>query len=399
MGKITYPLYLDHHATTPVDPQVLEAMLPFFSEHFGNPESAQHPYGWKAKTALDEARENVARLLGAQAQEILFTSGATESIHLAILGFMSSELESRAQKHAQKRDQKSDPPPHLITSNAEHKCALEAAAKATRLGCEVTYLPVNSLGQITREQVLDALKPNTVMVSLIHGNNEIGSLNPIEAIGQALESRGIVFHVDAAQSVGKTPIDVHASGIGLLSLSAHKFHGPKGVGALYVRRSGGRVHLTPYLSGGGQERGLRGGTHNVPGIVGLGKAAALALELMPNEAARLQELRDHLITEVRRKLGAERVDLNGHPTERLCNNINLSIHGVSSDSFLLGLREIAFSSSSACSSGTASHVLQAIGQKTNDPLTSTIRLGLGRGTTDKDIEFAIDRIICAAQKS
>jgi cysteine desulfurase len=258
---------------------------------------------------------------------------------------------------------------------------------------------VNSLGQVTLEQVLSALKANTVMVSLIHGNNEIGTLNPVESIGQALEGRGIVFHVDAAQSVGKTPIDVKTAGIGLLSLSAHKFYGPKGVGALYVRRTAGRVHLTPYLSGGGQERGLRGGTHNVPGIVGLGKAAELALELMPSETARLRRLRDRVINEVREKLGPARVDLNGHPTERLCNNINLSIHGVSSDSFLLGLRDIAFSSSSACSSGTASHVLQAIGQKTNDPLTSTIRLGLGRGTTDKDIEFAIERIACATQKS
>jgi cysteine desulfurase len=297
----------------------------------------------------------------------------------------------------------------VITSNAEHKCVLEVCARAERLGHEVTILPVDRFGQVSAAQVKAALRPNTSLVTLIHGNNEIGSLNPLAAIGEVLQrqSRGhereggdaIVFHVDAAQTLGKVPVNVRAMGIGLLSMSAHKFYGPKGVGALFVRRAEGeRVHLRPFMTGGGQERGLRGGTHNVPGIVGLGRAAELCEELMAEESVRLTQLRDRLIRGVCEGLGSERVDLNGHPTARLPNNVNLTLHGVESGALLMGLREIAFSSSSACSSGTASHVLKAIGQKVDDPRSATLRLGLGRSTTDADIDFTITRILETARQ-
>jgi cysteine desulfurase len=398
-------LYLDHHATTPVDARVLETMLPYFAEHFGNAESSQHPYGWKAKAAVDRAREQVATLLNAEPGEIIFTSGATESIHMAILGL----LEDRG------------PGRHLITSNAEHKCVLEVSARAAKHGHDVTVLPVDCFGRVSVEEVRQAIRPNTVLVSLMHGNNEIGTLNPIAAIGAMLaevsrermddggaggvvnKSDGtgepIVFHVDAAQTVGKHEIDVRAMNIGLLSLSGHKFYAPKGVGALFVRRHSPRVHLVPFMTGGGQERGLRGGTHNVPGIVGLGAACELARELMVTETPRLIRQRDRLIEGILSQVDG--AVLNGHPSERLCNNVNLTFYGVESGDLTLGLRDIAYSSSSACSSGTVSHVLAAIaaapGAASNalvsDPLQATMRFGLGRSTRDEDIEFTIARVV------
>ncbi len=371
MSKL--PLYFDNNATTPLDPKVLEAMLPYFREHFGNPESVQHAYGWKAEAALTHAREQVAAILHASsANEIIFTAGATESMNLAILGYLFGLGQGCF---------------HFITSVAEHKATLMIGERARELGHEVTLLPVNQFGQVETSDVLAAVKDNTVMVSLMHANNEIGSINPITEIGVALRARGgIVFHVDAAQTVGKTPIDVEAMGIDLLSLSAHKFFGPKGVGALYVRRA---THLEPIMVGGGQERGLRSGTHNVPGIVGLGEACAIATRELPEEALRLTGLRDKII---RALLAPGHIELNGHATERVCNNIHFTVHGVPADKILTGLSDIAFSTASACAAGGPSHVLRAIGREGNDPLSSSMRFGLGRFTTEGEVDTLIARV-------
>jgi cysteine desulfurase len=396
------PLYFDNHATTPLDPRVLEAMLPFFKEDFGNAESSQHAYGWKAKSAVDKARKQIADLIGAQRGEIIFTSGATESIHLAILGFL----------------EKQPPASHLITANTEHKATLEVCARAERLGHAVTILPVDRLGQVSAAQVAAALRPNTVLVSLMHGNNEIGTLHPIAEIGALLRERGrarrvssngngggsdtggdITFHVDAAQTIGKHAIDVQAMNIDMLSISGHKYYAPKGVGALFARRfpSENGVSLAPFISGGGHERGLRGGTHNVPGIVGLGFASEIAQAELASENSRLTGLRDHLISSVRTAI--EGVELNGHPTERLCNNVSFTIRGIPSDIFLTGLRDIAYSSASACSSGSGatSHVLRAIGQTTSDPLVTTMRFGLGRFNTAAQVDTLISRLIATVR--
>lgn len=367
------PLYFDNNATTAVDPRVLEAMLPYFSEHFGNAESSQHSFGWKAKLAVDHAREKVAKLLNADANEIIFTSGATESMNLALLGFLETQ-QTRC---------------HIISSVAEHKATLEICARAQKLGHEVTLLPVNRFGQIEVSAIREALKPNTAIVSLLHANNEIGSLNPISEIGRLLRDRSIVFHVDAAQTAGKEPIDVNEMCIDLLSLSAHKFYGPKGSGALFIRR--GNINLAPVFFGGGQERGLRSGTHNVPGIVGLGHACEIALFEMKSESSRLRNFRDRLISRLTQSEIC--IDLNGHPTERVCNNAHFSLRGVGSDSLLNGLSDIAFSMTSACSSGSHSHVLKAIGRASNDPLVSTMRFGLGRFTTEAEIDILIARVL------
>jgi cysteine desulfurase len=397
-------LYLDHHATTPVDALVLEEMLPYFQDHFGNAESSQHPYGWKAKAAVENARGQVATLLGAESREIIFTSGATESIHLAILGLLENQTETLLSSLSRttlpsncSNATRPSGRAHMITSNAEHKCVLEVASRVEKLGHEVTILPVDHFGRVSLGQIQNAIRPNTTLVSLIHGNNEIGTLTDIAKIGSLLRSRGILFHVDAAQTVGKHEIKVADWCIDLLSLSAHKLYGPKGIGALYARRGGpGAFFLSPYLVGGGQERGLRGGTHNVPGIVGLGKACEMALNLMPTETARLTQLRDHFITSLLDNVSGVR--LNGHPTERLCNNVNVTFSDIESDTLLLGLRGIAYSSASACSAGATSHVLEAIGQKQNSPAQATLRFGLGRTTTKADVDWTIDQIVKVTSK-
>ncbi|MCM2281935.1 MAG: cysteine desulfurase [Bdellovibrionaceae bacterium] len=369
------PIYLDFHATTPVDPDVLTAMLPYFSEHFGNAMSGSHAYGWTAAMAVSQARKKVARLIHAEANEIVFTSGATESIHLAILGYLNE------------RDQKG----HIITAATEHKCVLEVCNRAKAYGHDVTILDVDRFGQINSADLERAIRPDTALISLMHGNNEIGTVHPIAEIGELASKHGVAFHVDAAQTIGKLPIDVQAMNVDLLSISAHKFYGPKGVGALYVRQSPSRVHLLPYLVGGGQERGLRGGTHNVPGIVGLGAAAEKAAHVMSEEASRLRTLRDKMIARLSHEL--DDIRLNGHPTERLCNNVSLSIGGVTGDA-LLALHDVAFSSGSACSSGSAevSHVMRAIGAVEDRPM-STIRFGLGRTTTEAEIDQVCQRLI------
>jgi cysteine desulfurase len=349
-------------------------MLPYFVEAFGNAESSQHAYGWRAKSAIDLARKQTAALIGAHPSEIIFTSGATESIHLAILGLLQAQNQKR----------------HIVTSNAEHKATLEVCERARHMGHEVTILPVDRFGRVSPEQVKNALTSETILVSLLHGNNEIGSLHPIAEIGTVLTEREIIFHVDAAQTAGKIPIDVRAMGIGLLSLSAHKLYGPKGIGALFVRRSKPSAQLVPYLTGGGQERGLRGGTHNVPGIVGLGMACELCHNEISHEANRLTQLRDKIIRFAIDDLGG--VELNGHPQERLPHNINLTISGVRPDSLLVAMSDIAYSSGSACSSGSVSHVLRAIGQRASDPNSTTVRFGLGRFTSEAQVSRLIHRL-------
>ena len=377
-----YPLYFDNHATTPLDPRVLEAMLPFFTEHFGNAESSQHPYGWKAKAAVEKARGQVSALIGADSGEIIFTSGATESIHMAILGFLEEQGPAR----------------HIITANTEHKATLEVCARAKKLGHEVTVLEANSLGHITSGQVEEAIQPNTVLITLMHANNEIGTIHPIAEIGQIAHSRGIIFHVDAAQTAGKHPIDVRAMNIDLLSISAHKLYGPKGTGALFVRRTTPRVALAPFMVGGGQERGLRGGTHNVPGIIGLGMACAIAKESMATESPKMTNWRDYLVAKITSQLPD--VYLNGDPDNRLCNNVNVTVMGVAADDMLLGLNDIAYSSGSACASGTASHVLKAVAPgRAADPNAVTMRFGLGRFNTQEEIDTLATRLVSVVRNA
>lgn len=380
------PLYFDNHATTPVDPTVFAAMMPFFTEHFGNAESSQHPYGWKAKAAVEKARGQIAELIGADKEELIFTSGATESIHAAILGFLEEQAPVR----------------HIITANTEHKATLEVCQRAKKFGHEVTVLKVDRLGRITPEQVVEALRPNTALVSLMHGNNEIGTLHPIKEIGAITSARGITFHVDAAQTVGKIPVNVREMNIDLLSISAHKLYGPKGSGALFIRRTPPHVLLAPYIAGGGQERGLRGGTHNVPGIVGLGAACAFAKAHMKEECERMVEFRDYLIREISTKISD--VTLNGDPERRLCNNVNFTIKGVMPEDLLLGLHDVAYSSGSACSSGSVSHVLQAINGAGPQPSAMdanavTVRFGLGRFNTRQEVETLAARLIQAVKNA
>lgn len=379
------PIYLDHNATTPVAPEVFEAMKPFFVEQFGNAMSKQHSFGWQAQLAVDKAREQVAALIGAQAREIIFTSGATESVHLAVIGLLRA---IRAQDPTEKI--------HLITEPAEHKCVLDAYELARELGCEVSFLSVNNFGQINVKELEAAITPHTKLVTLLHANNEIGSLQPIEEVGRITRERGITFHVDAAQTLGKHLIDVNKMNIDLLSVSAHKLYGPKGSGALFVKQSTPRVRLKPFIGGGGQERGLRGGTQNVPAIVGLGSACELAQKEMVTQSPRISELRDYTIQSILEKIPNSR--LNGDPKNRLVNNVSVSIPGAKMDELLLKMKDVAFSSSSACSAGTKfSHVLRAIGLPEDEDY-ATLRFGLGRSTTKNDIDTAVARLLEAVGK-
>ncbi len=391
--KFKKPLYFDHHATTPVDARVLETMLPFFSEDFGNAESSQHSFGWTAKAAVEKSRKQVADFLGAESSEILFTSGATESSHHAILGY----LEQFGFGQPSSGRIISAPACHIITANTEHKATLAAFERAERLGAEITVLEVDKQGSLTLEQVQKAVRPHTRLVSLMHANNEIGTIHPIGEIGRWLFSKDIVFHVDAAQTLGRFPINVREMGIALLSISGHKLYGPKGIGALYIRKSP-KIHLSPIFPGGGQERGLRGGTHNVPGIVGLGRACEIAKLEMPEECARLESMRNALIQSITSKF-PNQVQLNGHPTERLCNNVSFTLQGVSPETLMLGLSGFAYSSGSACSSSTGSHVLKAIGLETMDPNMSITRFGLGRMNTAEQVTLLIVALSAVIEKS
>jgi cysteine desulfurase len=370
------PIYLDNHATTPVDPRVLEAMLPYFTERFGNASSKSHAFGWEAEAAVDAARQQIAKLIGAAAKEIVITSGATESDNLALKGVA---------------DAYRDKGNHIVTCVTEHKAVLDSCKVLQKHGFEVTYLPVRPDGLIDVERLKEALTDKTILISIMAANNEIGTINPIREIGRLAKERNILFHTDATQAVGKLPINVGAMGIDLLSLTAHKMYGPKGVGALYVRGKP-PVKLTPLIDGGGHERGMRSGTLNVAGIVGLGKACELSQKEMSVEGERLIALRERLKEGIFAEL--DEVYVNGHPTQRLPGNLNLSFAYVEGESLLMGLKEIAVSTGSACTSASLepSYVLKALG--VSDELGySAIRFGLGRFTTEEEIDFTIRRVV------
>jgi cysteine desulfurase len=376
------PIYFDYQATTPLDERVLEAMLPYFREKFGNAASRNHEFGWEAEKAVDAARGQIAALIGADGKEIVFTSGATESNNLAIKGVAEMYREKGR---------------HLITATTEHKAVLDPMKRLEQEGCAVTYLPVDKTGQVSVADVAKALRPDTVLVSLMMANNEIGTLHPVEAIGKLCKERGVLFHTDATQGVGKIPVDVDRMGIDLLSLSGHKIYGPKGIGALYVRRRNPRVRLSPQMDGGGHERGMRSGTLNVPGIVGLGKACELAGAELASESVRLTALRERLWSKL--KEGLDEIHLNGHPTERLPGNLNVSFAYVEGEGLMMGIADLAVSSGSACTSASLepSYVLKAIG--VGDDLAHTsIRFGLGRFTTEEQVDYAAQRTVAAVRR-
>jgi cysteine desulfurase len=374
---VKLPVYLDNNATTRTDPRVLEAMLPFFTEHYGNAASRHHVFGWKAEEAVEQARSQVGQLIGADAKEILFTSGATESNNLVLKGV--------AGMYRRKGN-------HLVTAVTEHKAVLDPCKRLEREGWHVTFLPVDATGQVTPDQVAAALTDQTVLVSIMAANNEIGTLQPLREIGRVCKERGVLFHTDAVQAVGKVPLDVDEMGIDLLSLSAHKIYGPKGVGALYVRRQNPRVRLDPLLDGGGHERGMRSGTLAVPGIVGLGTACALCGQEMGPEAERLVGLREKLRVGIMEQL--DHVSLNGHPRERLPGNLNLSFAFVEGEALMMSMKDLAVSSGSACTSANLepSYVLRALG--VGDELAhGSLRFGLGRFTTEEEIDFAVTEVV------
>jgi len=371
-------IYMDNNATTRTDPRVVEAMLPYFTEHYGNAASLTHAFGREADEAVEQARRHVAALLGAHPREIVFTSGATESTNLALKGV--------AAMYRPKGD-------HLVTVATEHKAVLDPVRRLEREGLHVTILPVDTFGRVSVDQVAQALTPRTILVSVMAANNEIGTLQPIREIGRLCKERGVLFHSDAAQAAGKVPLDVEEMGVDLLSVSAHKMYGPKGVGALYVRRRDPRVRLEPQMDGGGQERGLRSGTSNVPAIVGFGVACELCRqEMAGGESRRLTELRERLRRGIQDELS--NVPLNGHPTERLPGNLNLSFAGVKGEALLMALRDVALSSGSACTTASVepSYVLKALGL--DDELAhASIRFGLGRFNTAEEVDAVIGDVV------
>jgi cysteine desulfurase len=372
------PIFMDNHSTTPMDPRVLEAMLPYFVEKFGNSASRNHAFGWEAEEAVENARKQIAHLIHADSKEIVFTSGATESDNLAIKGVV--------EMYHEKGD-------HIITSSTEHRAVLDTCkALESKRGVKVTYLPVDKAGMVSPEDVRNAITEKTILITIMMANNEIGTINPIKDIGKVAKEKGILFHCDATQGVGKIPVDVQDMGIDLMSFSAHKLYGPKGVGALYVRKKAPRVRIAAQMDGGGHERGMRSGTLPVPMIVGFGKAVELCEQEMPTESKRLSAMRDRLQTAITGKL--EEVYLNGHPIQRLPNNLNLSFAYVEGESLLMGLKEIALSSGSACTSATLepSYVLRALGVG-SDLAHSSIRFGLGRFNTDEEVDYTAKRII------
>jgi cysteine desulfurase len=375
MGRV---IYMDNHATTPMDPRVLEAMLPYFTDKFGNAASRNHQFGWDAEAAVDNARAQIGRLINAKSKEIIFTSGATESDNLAIKGV----VEFYKQKGS-----------HVITAVTEHKAILDTCKALERTGkAQVTYLAVNKEGLVDPDDIRKAITDKTILISIMYANNEIGTIHPIAEIGKVAKEKGVLFHSDATQGVGKLPLDVEAMGIDLMSFTAHKMYGPKGCGALYVRAKGPRVRLTPMMDGGGHERGMRSGTLNVPGIVGFGKACAISGLEMETEAGRLLQLRERLRAGLFEQL--DEVYINGHPTHRLPGNLNVSFAFVEGESLLMGLKDVAVSSGSACTSATLepSYVLKALG--VGDDLAHTsIRFGLGRFNTMEDVEDVIDRVV------
>jgi cysteine desulfurase len=367
---------MDYHATTPVDPRVLDVMMPYFTAKFGNAASRNHPFGWEAEEAVEAARKQVADLIGANAKELIFTSGATESNNLAIKGV--------AEMYREKGN-------HIITCVTEHKAVVDTCKKLEKQGLRVTYLPVQKDGRISLDELRAAITDKTILITIMTANNEIGVIQPIAEIGAIAKEKGILFHTDGVQAVGKVPFDVTAMKTDLVSLSGHKIYGPKGVGALYVRRRNPRVLLAEQISGGGHERGMRSGTLNVPGIVGLGKAAELCRLEMQKDTERLGKLRDRLNAELHKNL--DEIYINGSMEHRLPHNLNISFAYVEGESLLMGINDVAVSSGSACTSASLepSYVLKALGAG-DDLAHSSIRFGLGRWTTDEEVDYVIDKL-------
>ena len=372
---VKLPIYLDNHATTPMDPRVFEAMKPFFIEKFGNPASRNHSFGWDAEEAVEKARKQIGDLIGATGKEIIFTSGATEANNLAIKGV--------AQMYAEKGN-------HIITAATEHKAVLDTCKHLEKEGYRVTYLPVMGDGRIDLQMLEEAITAKTILVSIMYANNEIGVIQPVKEIGKLCKAKGVLFHTDAVQAAGKIPVNVIADGIDLLSLSGHKLYGPKGVGALYVRRKNPRVQLTAQIDGGGHERGMRSGTLNVPGIVGLGEACALAHASLPEEMARMAALRERLYAKFK---PMEEAYVNGSMEHRLPGNLNISFAYVEGESLLMGINDVAVSSGSACTSATLepSYVLKALGLG-DDLAHTSIRFGIGRFTTEEEIDYVAEKV-------
>jgi cysteine desulfurase len=376
------PIYMDYHATTPADPRVVDAMLPYFTQHFGNPASRNHAFGWEAEEAVEAARKQVADLIGANVKEIIFTSGATEANNLAIKG--------AAEMYREKGN-------HIITCVTEHKAVIDTCKKLEKQGARVTYLPVQKDGRISLDELQAAITDKTILITIMAANNEIGVLQPIAEIGAIAKAKGILFHTDAVQAVGKVPFDVNQNKVDLVSLSAHKLYGPKGVGALYVRRRNPRVLLAEQISGGGHERGMRSGTLNVPGIVGLGAAAALAKAEMATEAARLSGLRDRLNKKLHENL--DEIYINGSMEHRLPHNLNISFAYVEGESLLMGINDVAVSSGSACTSASLepSYVLKALGAG-DDLAHSSIRFGLGRWSSEDEVDYVVEKLTSVVRR-
>jgi len=382
LDVLKLPIYLDNHATTRTDPRVVEAMLPFFTEVYGNAASISHRFGWEAGEAVERARQQVASAIGAEPKEIVFTSGATESDNLAIKGAAL----------AMKRKGN-----HLVTSAAEHRAVLDTMKRLGREGWEVTVVPCDETGRVAVDSIAAVLCERTILVSIMAANNEVGTLNPIREIGRLCHDRGVVFHTDATQAVGKVPLGVLADNVDLLSLSGHKIYGPKGIGALYVRRRDPHVRLVPQLDGGGHERGMRSGTPAVPLIVGLGAAAELAARERPDESRRVLSLRERLHAGIAERVSDVR--LNGHPTERLPGNLNLSFAYLDGEALMMTMRDVAVSSGAACTAANPepSHVLLAMGLD-EEMARASLRFGLGRFSTAAEIEFAIDAVAGAVER-
>ncbi len=376
------PIYLDNHATTRMDPRVLDAMLPYFTEYFGNAASRNHEFGWIAEQAVEKARKQIADLIGATPREIIFTSGATESDNLAIKGI--------AEMYAEKGN-------HIITAATEHKAVLDTCKKLEKLGYRVTYLPVKGDGLIDLDMLRESITNKTILVTIMYANNEIGVIQPVAEIGKICREKGVLFHTDGVQAIGKVPVDVNKDNIDLMSITAHKLYGPKGVGALYVRRKNPRVQLTAQMDGGGHERGMRSGTLNVPGIVGLGEACAICQREMPEETKRLRYLRDKLKSKLEADL--DEIYLNGSWEHRLPHSLNLSFAYVEGESLLMGINDVAVSSGSACTSATLepSYVLKALGLG-DDIAHSSIRFGIGRFNTEEEIDYVADKLIDVVRK-
>jgi cysteine desulfurase len=376
------PIYMDNHATTRTDPRVFQAMAPYFDDIFGNAASRNHSFGWQAEEAVEKARKQVADLIGATSKEIVFTSGATESDNLALKGV--------AEMYAEKGN-------HIITAATEHKAILDTCKRLEKHGIRVTYMPVKADGLVDLDMLREAITDKTILISIMYANNEIGVIQPVAEIGKIAKSRGVLFHSDATQAIGKVPVNMLKDNIDLASISAHKMYGPKGVGALYVRRKGPRVQLTAQMDGGGHERGMRSGTLNVPGIVGLGEACAIAQREMPEEGKRLAYLRDKLKDRLMTEL--DEVYINGSIEHRLPNNLNISFAYVEGESLLMGINDVAVSSGSACTSATLepSYVLKALGAG-DDLAHSSIRFGLGRFNTEAEVDYVADKVIDVVRK-